>query len=70
VSLGLSAAEIAARRWFAQLGGPQLAYVRPDPSGEFWELRGADGALIGLFRNREIALCGARRHGYEPVTAH
>jgi hypothetical protein len=65
-----STAEIAARRWFAQLGGPYLTYVRPEPSGESWELRRADGALLGIFASREIALCAARRRGYEAVSAH
>lgn len=65
-----TAAEIAAQRWFEQLGGPHLTYVRTDAGGEFWELRGADGTLLGLFKNREIALCAARQRGFEPVTAH
>jgi len=65
-----SPAEIATQRWFAQLGGPQLTYIRPERGGEFWELRGADGTLMGLFKTREIALCAVRQRGYEPVTAH
>jgi hypothetical protein len=70
VNAALTPAAIAARRWFAELGGPQLVYVRADLGSEFWELRGADGTLIGVFTNREIALCAARRRGYEPVMAH
>jgi hypothetical protein len=63
-------AEGVVQRWFAQLGGPYLAYVRSDAVGGFWQVRGADGTLLGLFKSREIALCAARRRGYEAVTAH
>jgi hypothetical protein len=70
VNAALTPAAIAARRWFAELGGPHLVFVRADDSGEFWELRGADGTLIGLFRDRELALCAARRRGYDPVATH
>lgn len=70
MNAALTPAAIAARRWFAELGGPHLAYVRPDTGSEFWELRGADGTLIGVFRSREIAVIAARGRGYDPVTAH
>lgn len=64
------AAEAAARRWFAELGGPHLTYVRPAETGSQWEVRAANGVLLGVFGSREIALCAARRRGYEAVTAH
>jgi hypothetical protein len=63
-------AEAAAQRWFAELGGPHLIYVRPADATGLWEVHAADGALLGIFRTREIALCAARRRGYEAVTAH
>lgn len=63
-------AEIAARRWFAELGTPDLAYVRPAEASSRWEVRAANGLLLGVFSCREIALCAARRRGYEVVTAH
>jgi hypothetical protein len=60
----------AEQRWFAALFCPRLAYVRPTESGFDWEVRAADGVLLGLFRSREIALCAARRRDYETVSTH
>jgi hypothetical protein len=63
-------AEIAAQRWLAELGGPNLTYVRAASVEGLWEVHAADGALLGLFRTREVAFCAARRRGYEALSVH
>jgi hypothetical protein len=60
----------AEERWFTSLFCPRLAYVRPTDNGMQWEVRAADGELLGRFTTRETALCAARRGDYDAVTAH
>ena len=54
------------------LGGPNLAYVdRVVVDGKVgYAIHAADGAVLAVVADRELAFATARQHDLEPVSAH
>ncbi|MBP6818023.1 MAG: DUF1150 family protein [Ferrovibrio sp.] len=56
---------------FANLGAPQLAYIRPvqGPDGaEIFGIFSASGQQLGYAPERDLAFAAARQHELEPVS--
>lgn len=57
---------------FANLGAPDLAYVRSvaTPEGIAWGIYAANGAHLGWAPARDLAFAAAVQHELHPVSAH
>lgn len=55
---------------FANMGGPQLAYIGPvsTEQGEGFGVHAANGNLLAVLASRELAFAAARQHELEPVS--
>lgn len=57
---------------FANLGAPDLAYIRlvQIPEGAVWGIYSANGTQLGLAPQRELAFAAAVQNDLMPVSAH
>ncbi|WP_298727148.1 DUF1150 family protein [uncultured Ferrovibrio sp.] len=57
---------------FANLGAPDLAYVRPveTPQGMGWGIFAANGVQLGWAPERNLAFAAAIQNDLVPVSAH
>lgn len=57
---------------FANLGAPDLAYVRPvmTPEGSMWGIYSANGTQLGFAPQRELAIAAAVQNDLMPVSVH
>ena len=57
---------------FAHLGVAQVAYVKRIVvnSEIIYAVHAADGAPMGVTRDRDTAMASVRQHGLEPVSVH
>lgn len=57
---------------FANLGAPDLAYVRPvaTPEGGMWGIYSANGTQLGFAPQRELAIAAAVQNDLMPVSVH
>ena len=58
---------------FAQLGAPELVYVRPVESGGSdagFAIHAADGTELAAFASHDLALAMALQNDMEPMSVH
>lgn len=57
---------------FALLGTPEYVYVRaaPEADGIAYALCAADGQVLAVVAERELAFAVARQNGLDPVSVH
>ncbi|MFQ5985441.1 MAG: DUF1150 family protein [Alphaproteobacteria bacterium] len=57
---------------FAALGAPYLAYInRVEAGGTVsYAIHAADGTVLAVVPDREVAFAAARQNGLEPVSVH
>ncbi len=59
-------------RDFAMLGMEDIAYVRrvEQPDGPGYMVHAADGTMLAVMADRDVAFAAVRQHGLEPVSVH
>ncbi|WP_341895859.1 DUF1150 family protein [Ferrovibrio terrae] len=57
---------------FANLGAPDLAYIRPvqTPEGAAWGIYSANGTQLGFAPQRDLAFAAAVQNDLMPVSVH
>jgi len=57
---------------FAMMGAPHLAYIAPVDTewGQGFGIHAANGNLLAVLKDREIAFAAARQNDLEPVSVH
>lgn len=57
---------------FANLGAPDLAYIRPinTPQGAVWGIFAANGTQLGVAPERDLAFAAALQNDLVPVSLH
>ena len=57
---------------FANLGAPDLAYIRPidTPQGVVWGIFAANGTQLGVAPERDLAFAAAVQYDLVPVSLH
>ncbi len=57
---------------FAALGTPRMAYVKPVAEGEVmrFEVHGADGSMMGVLEDEQVAVATILQYDMVPVSIH
>ena len=61
-----------ANEQFARLGTPRLAYIKTvivDGEGRY-EVHGADGQVLAVMDDRDIAIATVKQHDMVPMSVH